>query len=125
HAFAAGVSGAPVTRWELYDTHYTERYMGNPATDPEPYRKASAIEGAEKIADPLLVIHGMADDNVLFQNTTELMARLQTANRPFEVMTYPGETHSAVGGRVAPHVWSTIERFMNREVKNKVSGTAR
>jgi dipeptidyl-peptidase-4 len=125
HAFAAGVSGAPVTRWELYDTHYTERYMGNPATDPEPYRKASALEGAEKIADPLLLIHGMADDNVLFQNSTELMARLQAANRPFELMTYPGETHSAVGGRVAPHVWSTIERFMNREVKNKPAGAAR
>jgi dipeptidyl-peptidase-4 len=122
NAFAAGVSGAPVTRWELYDTHYTERYMGNPITDPEPYRKASALEDAAKIEDPLLVIHGLADDNVLFENTTALMARLQEAKRPFEVMVYPGRTHSIGSGNVGVHLWQTIERFMNREVKNK--GTA-
>ncbi len=124
-AFAAGVSGAPVTRWELYDTHYTERYMGNPVTDPEPYRKASALEDAEKITDPLLIIHGMADDNVLFENTTAMMARLQEAKRPFEVMVYPGRTHSIGSGNAGVHLWETIERFMNREVKNKPAGAAR
>ena len=118
-AFTAGVAGAPVTRWELYDTHYTERYMGNPITDPEPYRKASALEDAEKIADPLLIVHGMADDNVLFENTTALMARLQEAKRPFEVMVYPGRTHRIAEGAPAVHLWQTIERFFNREVKNK------
>ena len=118
NAFTAGVSGAPVTKWELYDTHYTERYMGNPVTDPEDYRKANALDDAVKIQDPLLVIHGMSDDNVLFENTTALMAKLQQGNKPFEVMLYPGETHSAVGGKVAPHVWNTIESFLNRTVKN-------
>ena len=118
-AFAAGIAGAPVTRWELYDTHYTERYMGNPVTDPEPYRKASALEAADRIEDPLLVIHGMADDNVLFENTTALMARLQEAKRPFEVMVYPGRTHRIAGSNVSVHLWDTIERFLNREVKNK------
>jgi dipeptidyl-peptidase-4 len=76
-AYAAGVSGAPVTRWELYDTHYTERYLGNPAIDPKPYEAASALTDADKIADPLLLIHGMADDNVVFENTTALIAKLQ------------------------------------------------
>src|SRR5690606_7542199 len=62
--YAAGISGAPVTRWELYDTHYTERYMGMPQVDTEAYAKSAAIEDAVKITDPLLVVHGMADDNV-------------------------------------------------------------
>ena len=80
--FAAGVAGAPVTRWELYDTHYTERYLGNPATDPAPYRASGAIPNAGRIADPLLLIHGMADDNVVFENSTVLMAALQAAQPP-------------------------------------------
>ncbi len=118
-AFAAGIAGAPVTRWELYDTHYTERYMGNPVTDPEPYEKASALEEAGKISDPLLIVHGMSDDNVLFENSTALMARLQEAKRPFEVMVYPGRTHRIADGNAGVHLWQTIERFLDREIRNK------
>lgn len=117
-AFAAGVAGAPVTRWELYDTHYTERYMGNPVTDPAPYIKANAIEDAAKIADPLLLIHGLADDNVLFENTTAMMAKLQQERRQFEVMVYPGATHSVAGPNTSVHLYETIERFMNRNVRD-------
>jgi dipeptidyl-peptidase-4 len=116
-AYAAGVSGAPVTRWELYDTHYTERYLGNPAIDPKPYQAASALTGAEKIADPLLLIHGMADDNVVFENSTAIIAKLQEAKRPFEMMVYPGATHAVTGEGRQTHVWSTIERFLDRTVK--------
>jgi dipeptidyl-peptidase-4 len=116
-AYAAGVSGAPVTRWELYDTHYTERYLGNPAIDPKPYEAASALTGAERIDDPLLLIHGMADDNVVFENSTALIAKLQENKRPFEMMAYPGATHAVTGEGRQTHVWGTIERFLDRTVR--------
>jgi len=112
--FAAGVAGAPVTQWELYDTHYTERYMGNPVTDPASYAKAGALAAAERIADPLLLIHGMADDNVVFDNSTALMARLQAAAVPFETMVYPGFGHRVAGPGVSVHLWRTIEAFLAR-----------
>ncbi|MEY4838946.1 MAG: hypothetical protein RLZZ475_2805, partial [Pseudomonadota bacterium] len=112
--YAAGISGAPVTRWELYDTHYTERYMGNPREVPEAYEKASAIPDATKIADPLLLIHGMADDNVVFENSSELIGVLQENNLPFEMMLYPGYTHRVSGEKIGPHVWNSIFRFLER-----------
>jgi dipeptidyl-peptidase-4 len=110
--YAAGISGAPVTRWELYDTHYTERYMGDPREVPEAYEKASAIPDATKIADPLLLIHGMADDNVVFENSSELIGVLQENNVPFEMMLYPGYTHRVSGEKIGPHVWNSIFRFL-------------
>lgn len=112
--YAAGISGAPVTRWELYDTHYTERYMGDPREVPEAYEKASAIPDATKIADPLLLIHGMADDNVVFENASELISVLQESNTPFEMMLYPGYTHRVSGPKIGPHVWNSIFRFLER-----------
>lgn len=117
--FAAGVAGAPVTRWDLYDTAYTERYLGDPARQPAAYARADALADATKIADPLLVIHGMADDNVVFENSTALFARLQAARRPFEMMVYPGKTHAIAGIDAQVHQWSTIERFLDRAVRGK------
>jgi dipeptidyl-peptidase 4 len=116
-AFAAGVSGAPVTRWDLYDTHYTERYLGNPATDPKPYESSDALPDATVIKDSLLVIHGMSDDNVVFDNSTALMAKLQAAAVPFEAMVYPGFGHAVRGPGVSVHLWRTIERFLERGVE--------
>ncbi|MGI4878122.1 MAG: DPP IV N-terminal domain-containing protein [Janthinobacterium lividum] len=113
-AFAAGIAGAPVTRWALYDTAYTERYLGNPGLDPAPYAASDALAGAVGIERPLLLIHGMADDNVVFENSTALMAVLQNANRPFDLMVYPGATHAAAGLDV--HVWTTKLRFLGRTV---------
>lgn len=110
--YAAGISGAPVTRWELYDTHYTERYMGDPREVPEAYAKASAIPDATKIADPLLLIHGLADDNVVFENSSELISVLQENNVPFDMMLYPGYTHRVSGEKIGPHVWNSIFRFL-------------
>lgn len=115
--FAAGVSGAPVTRWDLYDTHYTERYLGNPAQDAVPYQRSDALPNAAAIKDPLLVIHGMSDDNVVFDNSTALMAKLQSAAVPFETMVYPGFGHRVAGPGVSVHLWRTIERFLEREAR--------
>lgn len=110
--YAAGISGAPVTKWELYDTHYTERYMGDPREVPEDYETASAIPDATKISDPLLLIHGMADDNVVFENSSELISVLQENNVPFEMMLYPGYTHRVSGEQISPHLWNTMFRFL-------------
>lgn len=112
--YAVGISGAPVTRWELYDTHYTERYMGDPREVLEAYERASAIPDAAKITDPLLLIHGMADDNVVFENSSELIAKFQGENRPFEMMLYPGYTHRVSGEQISPHLWNTIFAFLAR-----------
>ncbi|WP_156491361.1 S9 family peptidase, partial [Erythrobacter sp. HI0074] len=110
--YAAGISGAPVTRWELYDTHYTERYMGTPQDDGAAYDAASAIPDATKISDPLLIIHGMADDNVVFENATEIISAMQEANVPFEMMLYPGYTHRVSGEQISPHRYNTVFRFL-------------
>ena len=115
--YAAGISGAPVTKWGLYDTHYTERYLGNPSLDPKPYQKSDVIENAGKIVDPLLILHGMADDNVVFENSTALIAKLQEERRPFELMVYPGATHAITGEGRQIHLWKTIEDFLDRRVK--------
>ncbi|NWK96485.1 S9 family peptidase [Sphingobium lactosutens] len=110
--FAAAVSGAPVTRWQLYDTHYTERYLGQPQDKPSAYPASGAVDESVKIRDPLLLIHGMSDDNVVFDNATALMARMQGAAVPFEMMAYPGQTHRVGGPGISVHLWRTIEDFL-------------
>ncbi|AJP74401.1 peptidase S9 [Sphingomonas hengshuiensis] len=112
--FAAGVAGAPVTKWDLYDTHYTERYMGDPTKVPEAYKASGTIADAAKIADPLLIVHGMADDNVVLENTTAMAATLQQGAVPFEMMLYPGHTHRVGGPGVSQHLWNTILTFLAR-----------
>jgi dipeptidyl-peptidase-4 len=117
--FAAGVAGAPVTKWELYDTHYTERYMGDPTKVPEAYKASDNIGEAPRIADPLLLIHGMSDDNVVFENSTALAATLQKAEVPFEMMFYPGHTHRVGGPGISVHLWNTILDFLDRKTGAK------
>lgn len=112
--FSAAIAGAPVTRWELYDTHYTERYLGKPQDRPSAYPASGAIDDAAKIKDPMLLIHGMSDDNVVFDNATALMARMQAAAVPFEMMVYPGQTHRVGGPGISIHLWRTIEDFLRR-----------
>ena len=116
-SFAAAVAGAPVTDWRLYDTHYTERYLGTPQGNAAGYQSADVLTYARSLSRPLLLIHGMADDNVLFQNSTLLMKALQDANRPFELMTYPGGKHGLIGhADQGPHVMNAILRFFKREL---------
>ena len=112
--YAAGIAGAPVTKWELYDTFYTERYMGTPQADAAAYAKSDAIADADKIRDPLMIIHGMSDDNVFFENSSELIAKLQHDDVPFEMMLYPGETHRSGTPKMLAHRWHTILDFLRR-----------
>ncbi|MFK7830269.1 MAG: S9 family peptidase [Congregibacter sp.] len=115
--FAAGVAGAPVTDWLLYDTHYTERYMGSPGENADAYRASSVFPYVEQLKDPLLLYHGMADDNVLFTHSTRLMKALQDARIPFELMTYPGKKHSMRGEATRVHLNKQIAAFFDRHLR--------
>ncbi|MDQ4419550.1 DPP IV N-terminal domain-containing protein [Sphingobium sp. DEHP117] len=114
--FAAGIAGAPVTKWELYDTHYTERYLGDPNAKRSAYPASNALADVAQISDPLLLLHGMADDNVVLEHSTAFMTAMQEAGRPFELMLYPGQTHRFAGEGVNVHEWRTIERFLAKVV---------
>ncbi|WP_338466321.1 DPP IV N-terminal domain-containing protein [Novosphingobium sp. ZN18A2] len=113
-AWAAGIAVAPVTRWELYDTHYTERYLGRPQDDPAVYEASDAMADTAKIADPLLIVHGMSDDNVVLENTTAIVAKMQHEAVPFEMMLYPGMTHHFAGPTVNRQLYETMFRFLDR-----------
>src|SRR5262249_25823196 len=115
-AIRAGICGAPVTDWRLYDTHYTERYLGTPQQNPKGYDASSVFGHLETLTGALLLIHGMADDNVLFSNTTRLMQSLQQLRLPFELMLYPGAKHALQEREVAIHRYDTILDFLQRRL---------
>jgi len=116
-AFAAGVAGAPVTDWALYDTHYTERYLSTPQADPEGYAAGNVLNYADRLARPLLLMHGMADDNVLFAHSTALMKKLQELQKPFDLMTYPGGKHGLIRQNTTGwHAHADMVRFFDREL---------
>jgi dipeptidyl-peptidase-4 len=118
--YDCGVAGAPVTDWGLYDTHYTERYMDLPRSNPAGYKAARVLEHIDGLvgesAPKLLVLHGMADDNVLFANSTALMSALQQRGQPFELMTYPGAKHG-LKGKDNLHRMRMTDAFLARCLK--------
>jgi dipeptidyl-peptidase-4 len=114
--FRAGVAGAPVTDWRLYDTHYTERYLGRPQDNAAGYEASSALPYAKGLKSPLLVIHGMADDNVLFLNSTKLFRALQDLNEPFDVMVYPGGKHGLMRQHDGRHGYAMMKRFFDQHL---------
>jgi len=91
--FSAAVAGAPVTDWALYDTAYTERYLGMPQTTPDAYAKTSLLNKAEQLEKPLLLIHGLADDNVFAAHTLQFSSALLAAGKPHSVVPLSGVTH--------------------------------
>jgi dipeptidyl-peptidase 4 len=95
--FHAAVAGAPPTDWRLYDTCYTERYLGHPDIDPENYSGSSLLADAAKLTRPLLLIHGLADDNVVVAHTLRLSSALLAAGRPHSVLPLSGITHMSGG----------------------------
>lgn len=111
--FQVGVAGAPVTDWSLYDTHYTERFMGRPADNAAGYAGSSNLTAAAYLRGSLLLMHGMADDNVLFTHSTTLMKILQDRQQPFELMTYPGAKHGLLrSASTGPHAYQTLFDFL-------------
>ncbi|MFD4670508.1 prolyl oligopeptidase family serine peptidase [Lentzea sp. NPDC058450] len=102
--FHAGIAGAPVTDWRLYDTHYTERYLGHPDEKPEVYDTNSLIDDADKLSRPLMIIHGLADDNVVAAHTLRLSSALLAAGRPHTVLPLSGVTHMTPQEQVAENL---------------------
>jgi dipeptidyl-peptidase-4 len=116
--FRCGVAGAPVITWENYDTFYTERYLGLPQTDPEAYRVSSVLTYAKQLSRPLLLIHGLTDDNVYAQHTLQLCDALFMAGKNYEFLPLLG-THMA--GSSDPLVRLSLQmrvlEFFDRELK--------
>lgn len=114
---AAGAAGAPVTDWRVYDTHYTEQFLGRPQENAEGYDSSAVFSSLAGLTSPLLVVHGMADDNVLFLNSTKLMAALQNQGTQFELMTYPGGKHGLSTPAMKKHAYHTIANFFDEKLK--------
>jgi dipeptidyl-peptidase 4 len=110
--FHAAVAGAPVTDWALYDTHYTERYLGHPGTDAAPYTRSSLVEDAPKLTRPLMLVHGLADDNVVAAHTLRLSSALLAAGRPHTVLPLSGVTHMTPQEVVAENLLLLQVRFL-------------
>jgi len=114
--FAAGIAGAPVTDWSLYDTFYTERYLGTPQQNPEVYRHCSLLDDAPSLSRPLLIIHGLADDNVVSAHTLRLSQRLTEAGRPHSVLPLTGVTHMTPQEAVAENLLLLQVEFLQRHL---------
>jgi dipeptidyl-peptidase-4 len=116
--FAAAIAVAPVTDWTLYDTAYTERYLGMPEGGrADSYASASLPARASMLARPLLLVHGTADDNVLFEHTLRLVEALQNAGKTFELQIYPGKAHGIAGRAARLHLYRTMDAFFERHLK--------
>jgi dipeptidyl-peptidase-4 len=114
--FHAAVAGAPVTEWGLYDTHYTERYLGDPAERPEVYAANSLTADAPKLTRPLQLIHGLADDNVVVAHTLRLSSALLAAGRPHELLPLSGVTHMTPQEEVAENLLLLQVAFLKRSL---------
>jgi dipeptidyl-peptidase-4 len=114
---AMGVAVAPVTDWALYDTHYTEQFVGGtPKADPAAYQESGVFAHLDGLKSPLLLVHGMADDNVLFTNSTRLIDGLVNRNVKFDLMTYPGAKHGISSRAGQRHVYGMIENFFRKKI---------
>ena len=120
--FHAGVAGAPVTEWRLYDTHYTERYLGDPFSEPQPYDVSSLLPLADQLTRPLLLIHGLADDNVVAAHTLQLSSALLAAGKAHEVLPLSGVTHmtpqEVVAENLLVHQLAFLRRALRIDVEN-------
>jgi len=123
--FAAAVAGAPVTEWRWYDTHYTERYLGNPNDDAAPYDATSLLPDAPKLTRPLLLIHGLADDNVVAAHTLQLSSALLAAGRDHQVLPLSGVTHMTPQEVVAENLLHLQLLFLRAALDTNASSSLR
>ncbi len=114
--FTAAIAGAPVTDWSLYDTHYTERYLGQPTLYPGNYEKTNLLKDAARLSRPLMLIHGLVDDNVVAAHTLRLSAALLAAGSPHEVLPLSGVTHMTPQTMVAKNLLLLQLQFLNRHL---------
>ncbi|MEA2042151.1 MAG: S9 family peptidase [Bacteroidota bacterium] len=109
--FAAGIAVAPVTNWRYYDNIYTERFMRKPQNNASGYDDNSPINFVENLEDPLLIVHGTADDNVHLQNTKEFTEAMVQAGKQFRMHEYTNRNHSIYGGQTRHHLYSMMLEF--------------
>jgi dipeptidyl-peptidase-4 len=110
--FEAAIAVAPVTNWKWYDTVYTERFMQTHEENPEGYEHNSPINFADQLEGNYLLIHGMADDNVHFQHTAELVNALIEADKQFDSFFYPNRNHGIFGGNTRFHLYTKMTNFL-------------
>jgi dipeptidyl-peptidase-4 len=116
--FHAAVAGAPVTEWRLYDTHYTERYLGDPSVDAAPYARSSLLPLAHQLSRPLLLIHGLADDNVVAAHSLQLSSALLAAGKPHELLALVGVSHMTPQEVVAENLLLHQLDFLRRSLSS-------
>ena len=121
---AAALAGAAPTEWSLYDTHYTERYMSTPQANPEGYAATDILPRLDDLTGRLLILHGMADDNVIFGNATRVIDALQAKSAPFEMMLYPGQRHGVRGDPRQLQQWRTYLDFLDRTIGKRAEPQA-
>lgn len=114
--FKAGVAVAAVTDWNYYDTVYGERFMRTPKENAEGYRATSAIARADKLHGQLLLVHGMADDNVHFQNCAEYAEQLVQLGKQFDMQVYTNRNHSIYGGNTRLHLYTRLTNFFKNNL---------
>ena len=117
--FRVGVAVAPVTNQVNYDSIYTERYMGLLRDDKAGYEQSDVTKSAAKLHGSLLLVHGTGDDNVHFQNSVQMTDALIKADKQFELMIYPNKTHSISGRDARVHLFTMIEEYFERKLKNQ------
>ena len=110
--FKAGVAVAAPTDWRFYDTIYTERFMRTPKENAEGYKESSAFTRADKLHGNLLLVHGMADDNVHFQNCTEYAEHLVQLGKQFDMQVYTNRNHGIYGGNTRNHLYTRLTNFL-------------
>ncbi len=113
---ASAIVGAPPTEWSLYDTHYTERFMSTPEANVAGYAASDAIPRLPNLTGRMLLLHGMADDNVILENTTRVMDAMQASSIPFELMLFPGQRHGVRGNERQLMQWRTYLDFLDRTI---------
>lgn len=121
---ASALAGAAPTEWSLYDTHYTERYMSTPQANPEGYAATDVLPRLDDMTGRLLLLHGMADDNVIFGNATRVIDALQAKSMPFEMMLYPGQRHGVRGDPRQLQQWRTYLDFLDRTIGKRAEPKA-
>jgi dipeptidyl-peptidase-4 len=114
--FHAAIAGAPVTEWRLYDTHYTERYLGDPSIDTGPYAATSLLPMANQLTRPLLLVHGLADDNVVAAHSLQLSSALLAAGKPHELLALVGVSHMTPQEVVAENLLLHQLDFLSRSL---------
>ncbi|HET7570763.1 MAG TPA: DPP IV N-terminal domain-containing protein [Gammaproteobacteria bacterium] len=117
--WAAGIAVAPVTRWQNYDSIYTERYMGMPQKNKDGYKASSSVAAAGNLSDPLLLVAGTGDDNVHWQNTIQFIQALIEHRRPYQLLIYPNKTHGISGPDARTHLFTAMKRFWEQHLKTQ------